>query len=341
MRMITIPQMKASISHIAMRLNEPTMYWGQPGCGKSEAFAQAAEENNAVLVDLRLGQYDSVDMRGIPDPDKATKSTVWYPPSTLPFTHNDRFPDDRMILLALDEINAGSPPTLGVAYQLVQEGRVGEHILKPNVRICAAGNREGDKGVVNRMPLPLANRFTHYEIGVDVEAWSEWALLAGMPAVGIAFINYRKNLLSTFDPTKPDKAFATPRTWAKALRFFADTTLPQDLKQASMEGAVGDGQALEFWAFNDVWTKVVPIPKIIANPETVDVPDEASMMYATTVSVSGAMTPKNVGQLHKYLRRMSPEFTVLAWQLAVRRDKAMFGTPEFMDFSKQYKTIFN
>ena len=49
------------------------------------------------------------------------------------------------------------------------------------------------------MPTPLANRFTHAEVGIDPDAWCFWAQEAGLPAVGVAFIQFRKALLSTFD----------------------------------------------------------------------------------------------------------------------------------------------
>lgn len=41
------------------------------GCvvGKSEGIAQLAAENDAVLCDIRLSQYDSVDLRGFPGVD--------------------------------------------------------------------------------------------------------------------------------------------------------------------------------------------------------------------------------------------------------------------------------
>jgi hypothetical protein len=37
---------------------------------------------------------------------------------------------------------------------------------------------------------------------------------------------------------------------------------------------------------------------------------------------------------------MDPEFGVLAWQLALKRDATVCGTKEFIDFSKKYRSIF-
>lgn len=339
MHTVSIPDFQDMIEHVAIGENEPVMGWGQPGVGKTEAVYQVTQRLGGTMVDVRASQWDSVDIRGLPDRDG--NSTVWLQPSVLPFKGNPRFrEDERPIVLFLDEINSGAPAVLAVCYQIVNERRAGEHVLMDNVRIVAAGNREGDKGVVTKMPLPLANRFTHVEVGLDVDAWCWWAQTAGVPPVGVAFMQFRKNLLSTFDPAKTDKAFATPRTWQKALRYYASKSMPVHTKQAAMAGAVGDGPSAEFWAFNDVWSKLVPIKEIIRNPQGAPLPDEPAMMYAVAVAVSGSMEAKTTHALHSYLKRLDPEFCVLAWSLALKRDDTLDRTPEFLDFSKHYRAVF-
>lgn len=337
MHTISIPDAKSLIQHVAIEQNEPVMVWGQPGIGKSEMMAQLAEANDAVLVDIRLSQYDSVDLRGIPNVQNSM--TTWNPPATLPLVGNPNFPDDKLILLFFDEINAAMQGTAAVAYQIINDKCVGEFPLKSNVRIIAAGNRESDKGVTNRMPTPLANRFTHIEIGIDVDAWCEWAQANGLPPVAIAFYQFRKQLLSTFDPSKPNKAFSTPRTAEKAWRYFA-SEMPRHIKQAAMAGAIGTGESAEAWGFVDIWQKMIPMNRIEADPSGTPVPEEAGMKYAVAVAISGTMNDKNVGAFYTYLKRMSPEFTVLAWQLAIKRDEKLFMTKEFMDFSTTYRAVF-
>lgn len=356
MQTISIPDFVSAIDHVAIRNHEPIMAWGKPGVGKSDGVRSAVKQMlksaglefagahfNADgcdrLVDIRLSQYDSVDLRGIPVPHAGM--TVWHAPITLPFKGNSAFvEDDTPIILFLDEINSAAPSVAAVAYQLINDRSVGEHTLMDNVAIVAAGNREQDRGVTNRMPTPLANRFTHVEIDVDVDAWCYWAQEAGLPPVGIAFMQFRKPLLSTFDPSKPDKAFATPRTWEKALTYYADDKMPDHIKQAAMAGAIGQGTAAEFWGFVDVWHKIPKMSDIESKPDKVPVPEEAAMRYAVSVAVSGVMSPKNIPPFATYLERMDPEFGVLAWQLALKRDATVCGTKEFIDFSKKYRSIF-
>jgi hypothetical protein len=352
MQTISIPDFKDMITHVGVRQREPIMAWGKPGVGKSEAVRQAADDHNAELVDIRLSQYDSVDLRGIPVPHAGM--TVWHAPITLPFQGNTAFQivdektgerrdgtrGDKPIFLFLDEINSAAPSVAAVAYQLINDRAVGEHKLMDNVVVIAAGNREVDRGVTNRMPTPLANRFTHTEIDIDVDAWCYWAQASGLPAEGVAFMQFRKPLLCTFDPSKPDKAFATPRSWKKALNYYADQQMPEHIKQAAMSGAIGEGPAAEFWGFVDVWGKMPKMSEIEKNPEKVKVPTEAAMRYAVAVAISSEMNTKNTKPFSTYLERMDPEFAVLAWQLAMRRDLAVSGTHEFIDFSKKFRSIF-
>lgn len=328
MMQLKLPAAIKLVHQAAILMNEPVALWGPAGVGKTEGISALVDRIGAVMCDIRLGQYDSVDMRGFPGIDPKTGLTIWHAPSTMPFIGNDAWPDDRIIVMFLDEISSATMPVAGNAYQLVNEGRLGEHVLKPNVRIVAAGNREGDRGVVNRSPKPLMNRFTHAEVVPDVEALCHWLQDNGYPGVGIAFLQFRPDLIDTFDASSPAKAFATPRTWAKAFNYWASDMDPET-KAAAQAGAVGMGPAAEFGAFTQVWSSMIPIKDIIADPKKAPVPTEPSMCYAVAVNVSGNMNADTVTPLSAYLDRMEPDFAVLAWTLATRRDKKLTLSHEF------------
>jgi hypothetical protein len=336
---LNITKVQSLLQAVAIDQHEPVMLWGQPGAGKSEAVQQLAVTNNAELVDIRASQFDSVDFRGIPVPTD-TGHTVWYAPSVLPFIGNNTFPDDRMIILFLDEINSAAPSVAAVCYQLINDRRVGEHVLKPNVRVIAAGNRESDRGVTNRMPTPLANRFTHVEVEVDAETWIEWALDNGVHPIFTAFFKFRPALITTFDPSKPDKAFATPRTWAKAAKYYS-SDMPRDVMDAAIAGAVGMGPGAEFMGFTAIWQDMPDLNALIKSPSTASLPDGVGMSYAVAVGLSGKMTLKNADAVHTYLDRMAPEYVVCAWTLAIKRDAALATTDAFVDkYAKKYINLY-
>lgn len=351
MHTVSIKQLKQVLEHVVMGLKEPVMIVGPSGCGKTAGIDQFGQEDECVVHHVLLGQYDTVDVKGTPwvtdlvgdETADAFKATVWHPASTLPFKGNPRFSSRHPIILFLDEITSATVPVLGICYQLVHENRIGEHELMDNVHIVCAGNRESDKGIVNRMPMPLCNRMTWFEIGIDVEQWCKWASETYNSAadIFIAFMNFRKVLIHTFDPLKPEKVFATPRTWEKCIRYFA-SNMPEDIKMASIAGAVGSGPAAEFWGFVDAWQRIVQLmPSVLKNPAKATVPNEPSLQYAMSVAISGNMTAKTVKTYHTYLLRMPPEFTVLAWTMAVKRDADLFNAPEFLDFCDKFKVIWN
>lgn len=339
METINMDELQRLIQEVVINLDEPIMVVGEAGCGKSVATAEAIEKAGAIQCDIRLGQYDSVDLRGFPGVDRETSHTVWHAPSTMPFIGNDLFPDDRIIVLTLDEATSGATPVMGIAYQLVNERRVGEHILKPNVRIMAMGNREIDRGIVNRMPFPLCNRMTWYESIVDVDVWCAWAQRVGIHPIFIAFIQWKKDLLSTFKPKESRKVVATPRTWAKAAKYYS-SVMDDGLKRKSIAGAVGKGPATEFFGFLDIWQNIIPIKRIVADPMGTPVPPEMSVRYATAINISGSFTPKNMDPLYAYLCRMPAEFVIMAFQLAIRRDRVLMNSRTFIEFSKRYNAAF-
>jgi hypothetical protein len=341
MHVINIPQMQQVVRHVCYEQHQAVMFIGGAGVGKTHGIRQAAvDEIGGVLCEFRLGHHDSMDLKGYPEVQDG--QMFWRPAHTIPFVGNDNFPNDKPIFFFLDEITSALPAVQAPAYQLIDEYRLGEHKLKSNVYIIAAGNRDSDKGITSRLAMPLCNRMTWFEIATDVDAWCVHAQKMGWAPELIAFMQFRKPLLHTFDAAPTVKVFASPRTWEKAAHYYA-SKMPVDIKIAAMAGAVGDGPATEFWGFVDVWSKLTPISQIIKDPKGTPVPDEgkSGVRYALAVSIAGHMSVKNIAALHIYLGRMDPEYAILAWHLAVKRDDMLFTTPEFLSFAKQYKVAFS
>lgn len=338
-RTITVDQLPSIIEHVVVGENEPIYLHGEPGCGKTEGTTAACAALDMQLIDFRAGQFDSVDFRGLPVADRENKLTEWLMAGILPFKGNPKFDPNQRKLIFADEINAALMPVQGVLYQLFQERRIGEFELQPNTYLMAAGNRDGDRGATNRLATPLANRFTHFGIVPDAKVWAQWASSVGHVPELIAFLLFRTELISTFDPAKPDKAFATPRTWDKAGRYFR-RQMPEDIKMAAIQGAVGEGPAVEFWGFVDVIKDMPNLKDIEKNPTKVEVSERPEIRYAVAAGIAGALNLENVKPFDTYLRRMDPEFGIMAWQLALTRDKTLAGTREFIDYATLYRGVF-
>lgn len=342
MQVINAPTMKSMISHLGVRKHRPLYFHGPSGVGKSEIVAQACAEHDGTLVDFRVSQYESVDLRGIPDIQHGT--TVWNMPATMPFKGNPRFDmadPSKPIFLFADEVNQGDPSVMSVLYQLFNDRRIGEHELMDNVVIIAAGNRSQDRGVTNRFPAPLANRMTHAELAADIKAWSAWAAKAGKPAELIGFLNFRSELLHTFDANKPVTVFATPRSWNFVAEDMIDTSMPEEVRVASMSGSVGEGPATELGAFIEIMKSIVPIEQIIADPKGVPVESKLDLQWAMATHVAGHMDKSNANALHQFLARLEPEMVVMAWTLAINRDEDITDSDAFLyGYAPQYRGLF-
>jgi len=357
MKKLTISQLKTAVKEIVVRKNMVILVRGGSGVGKSEGIDQAITEldspsalqallgstciyTGTVIDEIRLSQYDSVEFRGFPQADKKTGTAIWYPPATMPFIGNDQWPDDKIIVIFMDEAPDAKPDVFAVMQQLVLNRCVGEHVLKPNVRILLAGNREIDQALAKKFPMPLNNRVLHVEAVNTVDEFCVYAQSKGVPSIFIAFWQFRQELVNTFDPKKISAIVATPRTWFMAVDLWQDKRLDPVIKEAFMIGAIGEGPAMEFLAYVDVWANLPAIDKILKAPDTIPVPEELSIKYATAMHVSEKMTLANVDQLHTYLCRFPAEFSVMSWSLATARDATLFDSDAYLDFVKRYRNVY-
>jgi hypothetical protein len=186
-------------------------------------------------------------------------------------------------VLFLDEMNSAAPATQAAAYQLVLNRRVGTYELPDNVVIVAAGNRDTDRGVVYRMPSPLANRFVHLNLRVDFESWNDWALNHAINPDVVAYVTCNKNDLFNFDPRSSGASFATPRSWS-----FVSDLLQEDLADTELNdlvaGTVGEGVALKFAAHRKVASQM-PNPSDILKGKVKELKTkEIGAKYSLTVS---------------------------------------------------------
>jgi len=210
-RTVTSAQARNSLL-TAFRVKRPLFLWGPPGIGKSELVEGITQELNGLRIDLRLGQMEPTDIRGIPFYNKEVGKMDWAPPIELPDAETAKqYP---IVVLFLDELNSAAPSVQSAAYQLILNRRIGKYVLPDNVVMVAAGNRESDKGVTYRMPTPLANRFIHQEMKVDFASWQEWAVNNRVHKDVVGYLSFAKQDLYDFDAKSASRAFATPRSWS-------------------------------------------------------------------------------------------------------------------------------
>ncbi|MDJ0881210.1 MAG: MoxR family ATPase [Gammaproteobacteria bacterium] len=258
----------------------PVMLWGPPGVGKSQIIMQIGDSHDLPVIDIRLSQMEPSDLRGIPF--KQQDKVEWAIPSMLP-DENTHGPAG---ILFLDEINSAAPSVSAAAYQLILDRRLGDYQVPEGWAIFAAGNRQGDRGVTYAMPAPLANRFSHYEIDLNLDDWVAWAYKNEIDERIIGFLRFRPELLFDFDPAHNPVSFPSPRSWEfahRALQKFDE--LPQ-LLLGSLQACVGPAAGIECHAFIESLDQM-PDLDLIVRGEDVTAPEEIDLQYAVASALVG------------------------------------------------------
>ena len=319
------PSELAAILTMLVEARQPAMVWGPPGAAKSQIAQQVARDTGRHYVDIRALLLDPVDLRGIPWRDSDGR-TRWAPPAFLPPTD-----DPGLWLVNLEELTSAVLMVQAAMYQLTLDRAVGEYRLPEGAAVIACGNRETDRGVVHRMPTPLASRFVHLEIRVDAADWTTWGAANGISPEVLFFIQLRPELLHQFDPQSKEKAFPCPRTWEFLSNIMRNrSSLDPDAEKALFRGIVGEAAAIEFSAFLNVWREL-PHPRAVINdPENAEIPDNQSALIALCGSLYRLASDVNLDAIVAYATRLRREVGEFLVGSCVRKDPGLQRTPAFI-----------
>jgi len=320
----------------------PVMLWGPPGVGKSQMVAQVAEHHGMPVIDIRLSQMEPSDLRGIPF--RVDGHVEWAVPVMLP----DAERHGSQGILFLDEITSVPPSVSAAAYQLILDRRLGAYEIPSGWAIFAAGNRQGDRGVTYTMPAPLANRFSHFEVDINLDDWVLWAYANNIDERLIAFLRFRPELLFEFDPAHNPVAFPSPRSWEfshRALQKFGD--MPE-LLTGSLQACVGPAAGIELAAFVENLDQLPDIDDIVKG-ESVPVPKETDLQYAVAAALVGralrekdtANAPTTLGNIINYAgtfpQREMGVMLISDMYRAIGAD--IFNVPEFSAWAKRVADV--
>ncbi|MFY9213068.1 MAG: MoxR family ATPase [Aestuariivita sp.] len=250
---------------IAQKAGALTASWmlhGRPGVGKTELVRSLSEEIGATLFDIRLTTIEPQDLRGLPYYDHATQRTVWYRPEDLP---DD--PDTPAILF-LDELTAASPYLQPTVYGLLQERRVGRHLLPGNVFIVAAGNTVDDGAVAYEMGSALSDRLIHLHVSANAKDWLEtYAVDRALHPNVTAFLRARPDLLDTTEESlrRGDMIACTPRSWER-VSDIVNAISDRHLRDTMIAGTIGTSPAAEFARVAEELNAMITVDELIATP---------------------------------------------------------------------------
>ena len=235
--MMTIPAGSALIDliELAHAADQPVMFVGCHGVGKSSLLDAAAQRLGIGLIVRDLSLMEPVDLVGIPRVD-SNGHTIYAPPAFLP--------TEGAGLFVLEELNRAPRYVQVPALQLLTARRLNDFVFPPRWLPCAAIN-DGDEYQVDALDPALLSRFLKVRVEADVTTWLEWARGHGSIHDKIAaFVGQAPDVFKD-----PD---ANPRAWTYAsnlLKQWEAGAQNQDLLATALTGVLGEQWAVAFLQF--------------------------------------------------------------------------------------------
>jgi len=292
------------------------MLVSSPGQSKSSLIKEIAQENNKLVIDLRLSQCEPQDLMGYPI---INNGKAYYAPfNTFP-VKGDKIPEGYTgTILLLDEFNSATIATQSSAYKLVLDRMVGQYELHESVRIICAGNLASDKAIVNRLSTAMQSRLIHLHLDLEVEEWLDWA--EGKIDYRVwHYVKFKPKVLKSFDPKHDDFTFACPRT----LEFLSKLIRGTEPNLALVCGAIGEAVGREFVGYCKIFQEIPTIKDLISKPLTCTVPEEPSTLYAITGLIGEYLSNTNAISLITYIERLPIEFQLITLRNAIKRDSSL------------------
>jgi len=275
-------------------------------------------EKYFVFMDIRLSQYDTTDLKGLP---KINSDEVleWLIQNWLFCLTNNKASG----IVFFDELNLAPPSVQASAYQIIRDRCSGDVKLSDNVMIISAGNTLDDKASVFEMAKPLCNRFIHaFLLPPTLDAWTEWAIKNGVDNRIITYLHFKPDHLFNFQPDSPENAFATHRSWSEFVSpLIAGLNHTNPMFQKLVASAVGTGIAVEFTAFQNL-KDTIDFKKIIANPQEIEKITQIDLQYSLvsliTEWLKSSHDKAGMDQFVDMLQYLPIEYGIITLKLAVK-----------------------
>ena len=303
---------------------------GQPGGGKSacarDAFNELGFVQGETLFELTLSSRDPVDLLGTPH--NSGDFTRWVPPEMF---WKMRKGTGRVALL-LEEFSDAQLPMFNAACRIIYDRFAGETELSDQLHIVATGNRTEDKSGAMRVPTKFAGRTRRLDFTENLDEWIAYAQDMNFPIELIQYHRFMKGAaLVDFDPSR--YANATPRTWEDVARI--PRTLPKHIERDNVAGSVGQGRAIEYCAFKDLFDDLPNIDSLIANPTTAAIPAKLDVRFAVLGALARASTADNFEAVCTYTNRFQPEMRVMCIKDAIKVDPKIKRTRAFQSWASE------
>ncbi len=273
-------------------------------------------EKYFVLIDVRLSEYDSSDLKGLPNFNGDKETIEWKIPLFAKFL---TLPESDGILF-FDEIGLATPLVMASCYKILYDRVINEDKMSENWSVIGATNLSSDRAYTHEIAPPLKDRCGEVELSVpSMDDWvSNFAIPKGIDSRIIGFLNFKPSALQVvkFDD---NQKFVTPRSWERLSKLIKDVK-DWDKLDIISKSAMGEGTAIEFVSFCKIQEKM-KLEDVIKHPEKIEKIDDVSVKFFLVSAVAEKYKDKKVDfkkimDISKVFDKMSnAEFVALLWRL--------------------------
>lgn len=322
------PKQLRNILSLTISARLPVLISGSPGNGKTDIVRQATEDSGHQFIASHPVVEDPTDAKGIPWPDKNNGHANFLLGGTLARIIHSTSP----VVWCMDDLGQATPAVQAANMQWILARECNGQRLPDHVVIVACTNRRTDRAGVFGILEPVKSRFASIlNLEPTLDDWCEWAYVNEVSPEVIAFLRFRPDLLTKFEPSADMANSPCPRTWAHAAKL-VKLKLPKEVELAAFSGAVGEGAAGEFVAFLRVFRDMPNPDVVLMNPDSSPIPKELNALYALTVALAARATPENFGAVTRYAIRLMEnqkgEFGTLLVLDSCKRDPKLNHSPE-------------
>jgi energy-coupling factor transporter ATP-binding protein EcfA2 len=260
---------------------------GEPGIGKSTVLKNLetilGNGYDYIYVDCPVMDVSDIVMR---IPNHETKTLESYVSELFKMDS----PKPKVIML--DEMSKANKLLQVIFTRLTLERSVGDSKLPADSIVFITGNNSSD-GVGDTLSAHVLNRLCVINVRKpDARRWGVWATDNGISRQVRAWVAMNSNCLASyldggqesnpyiFNPTKPITSFVTPRSLVGADNVVKNANkLGSYVTQAALAGLCGSAFAESIAAFMSMERELISTKDVIANPETVQIPEKAAALF--------------------------------------------------------------
>jgi hypothetical protein len=319
-----------ALAAAAIAARRPILVQSDPGVGKSALIWLAAKMAGAQLILSHPVVEDPTDAKGLPWVAGNKTEAVFLPFGALARALRAT----ELTVWFLDDFGQASPAVQAAYMQLLLTRRINGHVLPDCVTFVAATNKRTAGMGVTGMLEPVKSRFaTIVTLDAHIEDWVAWASKAGINETVIAYLRFDSGMLHQFVASSDMSNTPSPRTWENFSDVLSWGLAKGDRVEAGA-GAIGEGAAGQYFAFEEQVGHLPHADAIFADPESFDIRDtRPEVLYAVVTTLAIRATAANFASVCRFAERLENdgrgEFASLVIRDATRRDPALEATPEY------------